>query len=462
MKIPLHIKKSQPNINNIRFNYDFNSNNHLNFDRNYQNRRNIFQNSFRNFNRINRNNRNDNNHYMYNQPFIPPPAPCVKINNYIFNIYTSQNEDSKNRYQQKNENIFFDYKSPFEIKNNKFSSLNSYKDNSIENNYRWKSHDFNRNSERIECNRYNESYNMRDEVEDEDEEEENLCNEKNNDSIERSFEEEDSGELEFIDEKEEYEEYKNEKKDDIEPVNISIHFDKPDDSIEIDFDAITDSTERANKMFQHSLHKYPNPKKNIKKSGPITKLFFELKNEKLCDKIRKIYACNNELVGQRIVNINNNPKRYDWIKVYHGTKYEYLKSIFKNGLKKPGETYYDNKKIKIRKGHIEFGKTFYKIKNWAKAIFVSPSIFYSCCKYYSERIKSNREKWCVIIEARVRPFSYTTCGSTISTYEFVKDEPKEVEFRIENKEDIIVQSILFAKEKYITTQKEYKDGYIFN
>ena len=165
------------------------------------------------------------------------------------------------------------------------------------------------------------------------------------------------------------------KKNDIEPVNISIHFDKPDDSIEIDFDAITDPTERANKMFQHSLRKYPNPKKNIKKSGPITKLFFELKNEKLCDKIRKIYACNNELVGQRIVNINNNPKRYDWIKVYHGTKYEYLKSIFKNGLKKPGETYYDNKKIKLEKVILNLEKHFIKLRIGLK-LFLFHQVFF--------------------------------------------------------------------------------------
>ena len=92
-------------------------------------------------------------------------------------------------------------------------------------------------------------------------------------------------------------------------------------------------------------------------------------------------------------------------------------------MKKPGEIFNNNQKVKPRKGHIKFEKTIYKIKDWAKAIFVSPSIFYSSCSCFSEKINSNCENWRVVLEVKIKPESYGYYDSTISNYHFIKDEP---------------------------------------
>ena len=207
-------------------------------------------------------------------------------------------------------------------------------------------------------------------------------------------------------------------------------------------------------------------KENKKNNEPINKLFSELNEEGLSKGINNIYlkSAKKKLIGKRILktNENLNKDQRKWIKVYHGTKFENIKSILKNGLKKPGEFMDNNKKVKPRKGHINFGQTFFNIKNWAKAIFVSPSIFYSSCISYSERIESEGEKWCIVIEAKIRPNSYKAYGSTIENYRFLKNEPRDIEYRIENKKDIYIYSILFIKERFIIEAKNYLDGDIFN
>ena len=66
-----------------------------------------------------------------------------------------------------------------------------------------------------------------------------------------------------------------------------------------------------------------------------------------------------------------------------------------NGLKIYGEPL---------KGHIPLGANINNKKDWARAIFVSPSIFYA--SQYSEIIYSDNEEWFIIIDARLNPNSY--------------------------------------------------------
>ena len=178
-----------------------------------------------------------------------------------------------------------------------------------------------------------------------------------------------------------------------------------------------------------------------------------------------IYDNNRKVIGKRILKKYNNFNQYpnkNWIKVYHGTKYNYLISIIKNGLKKPGEIFDNNEKVKPRKGHINFGKTVNNVKNWAKAIFVSPSIFYSSCRSYSQRIESNNKTWRIVVEVKIKPNSFESYNSTIPKYHFLLGEPKKIEYRIENKNDIKVYSVLFVEDNYISRAKSYREGSIYN
>ena len=196
---------------------------------------------------------------------------------------------------------------------------------------------------------------------------------------------------------------------------------------------------------------------------PINKLYNKLCKNGLTNSISKIYDKNQKIIGKRILKLEKDLdfSKLNWIKAYHGTKYNYLESIITNGLKKPGEIIFNDKKVKPRKGHIDFGKTVYNIKNWAKAIFVSPSIYYSSCPCYSEKIKSNGKKWRVLVEVKVKPDSFECYDSTIGNYHFLKNEPEKVEYRIDEKENVYVYAILFIKDNFMKKSKRYQDGFIF-
>ena len=196
---------------------------------------------------------------------------------------------------------------------------------------------------------------------------------------------------------------------------------------------------------------------------PINKLYNKLCKSGLTNSISKIYDKNQKIIGKRILKLDKDLdfSKLNWIKAYHGTKYNYLESIITNGLKKPGEIIFDDKKVKPRKGHIDFGKTVYNVKNWAKAIFVSPSIYYSSCPCYSEKIKSNGKKWRVLVEVKVKPDSFECYDSTIGNYHFLENEPEKVEYRIDEKENVYVYSILFIKDNFMKKSKKYQDGFVF-
>ena len=194
----------------------------------------------------------------------------------------------------------------------------------------------------------------------------------------------------------------------------------------------------------------------------INKLYNDLNNEGLIEKkILNIYDNKKNIVGKRIIKYNNKNYQNNWIKVYHGTKYKNLVSIFKEGLKKTGEIINGNEKVNVRKGHIQYGKKVNNEKNWANAIFVSPSIFYSSHSTYSERINLNGKKWCVLVEAKIKPNSCQAYDSTIKNYNFKKDEPKKVEYRITEMKNIFVCSVLFVEEMFLKNANNYKCGDIF-
>ena len=162
----------------------------------------------------------------------------------------------------------------------------------------------------------------------------------------------------------------------------------------------------------------------------------------------------------------------NWVPAWHGTKFQFLESIIRYGLRPSGSKLSNGITINVNKGHIPLGYSISGIQQWAKAVFVSPSIFYAANLVYAERIISRGKRWCVLVEVRLKPGSYTSHPSTVLNYTGVKGEPDHVEYRIEAKSkddliyrvpsggNIIVTSITFVRTKFLENINYYYEGNI--
>jgi hypothetical protein len=139
-----------------------------------------------------------------------------------------------------------------------------------------------------------------------------------------------------------------------------------------------------------------------------------------------------EIVGFRILRIQPNRddvRRLKYKRGWHGTKKCHVQSIFKFGLKSPGTTV-DGVKIKVPPGHIGVGKTIDGVKDWASAVFASPSIAYSCHLAYSERFNQDNQEWCILIDIAIKPGTFTEHSSTVAVYIPLDGEPDSPEMRV--------------------------------
>ena len=184
--------------------------------------------------------------------------------------------------------------------------------------------------------------------------------------------------------------------------------------------------------------------------------------------VAKKLMCSNQILPKNFSYINKS-----WIPVWHGTKFNFLESILINGLKPSGSTLSNGTKIQPLPGHISIDQTVSGIKNWAKAVFVSPSIFYASDTVYAERINSNSERWAVLIEARVKPNSFTAHNSTVFKYIAKNGESSNVEYRVEvnsdnsnyiyrvsQEQNIVIKSISFVKVDFLENVNDYVEGNI--
>ena len=173
------------------------------------------------------------------------------------------------------------------------------------------------------------------------------------------------------------------------------------------------------------------------------------------------------LLPNNYLNINKN-----WIPVWHGTKFRFLESIVRNGLRPSGTKLKDGTEINPLPGHISLDTTVAGIKHWAKAIFVSPSLFYASDVVYAERIVSKSQTWAVLVEGRLKPNTFTKYKSTVLNYNNIPGEPNQVEYRVEqNSEDelifrisseknIIITSISFVLVNFLENVSSYCEGNI--
>ena len=81
-----------------------------------------------------------------------------------------------------------------------------------------------------------------------------------------------------------------------------------------------------------------------------------------------------------------------WKSVWHGTKAEHLESIMRHDLKPSGSYLPHGYIISPPLNHFQLGKEYFGNSDWARAIFVSPSITYASHVVYSDRIWSKNQQ----------------------------------------------------------------------
>ena len=200
----------------------------------------------------------------------------------------------------------------------------------------------------------------------------------------------------------------------------------------------------------------------------ITSLLNKLLDKKLAKKLI-VVKYKNMIIGKKIIRNNEKlPKDLDlnyiknnWEVGWHGTKYEFLESIMEYGLYPSGSKLENGVEIKPLEGHVKLQTKIAGFDDWAKAIFVSPSVFYAGHPVYARTFISGGEEYCVIVETRVKPGSFSKHPPTVVQYAQKNGEPTFVEYRIEVKDDsnlimrieskknVIVTGILFAKTEFL-------------
>ena len=123
----------------------------------------------------------------------------------------------------------------------------------------------------------------------------------------------------------------------------------------------------------------------------------------------------------------------NWEVAYHGTKHKYIKSILTYGLLPSGAKLPNGEIIKPPSNHFQLGMTYAGVEDWARALFVSPSIMYASHQCYSEHTEIGDSQWFVVVKVFVNPSSYKAYNPTVLFKEQPIDgEPDNTEYRVED------------------------------
>lgn len=212
------------------------------------------------------------------------------------------------------------------------------------------------------------------------------------------------------------------------------------------------------------------------KKDPVSKLVSKLISDKLVSRVHLVHH-KGSVVGREILRnydaLDRKTKlQWDfisstWHTVWHGTRSKYLTSILRHGLMPSGTKLPSGSSIEPPKNHYKLGETHFGIRNWANAIFLSPSITYAAHACYADRITAEDGDWCVLIKAYVKPDSYTEHDPTVakSTWEAMDGEPNAPEFRIkvsehekilrvESTRHVVVASLMLISDNFLSNSNE--------
>jgi hypothetical protein len=129
---------------------------------------------------------------------------------------------------------------------------------------------------------------------------------------------------------------------------------------------------------------------------------------------------------------------------YHGTNINAIRSILLDGLVITGTVVSCGKRIQPPSNHFSREKTYFGLDDYADAIFLSPSIHYSCDPVYAATFSAGDQQLIPVLECSVKCDSYHAYPGTVRGYTAHRsDNMKALEWRVKNPTDIEINSILF-------------------
>ena len=207
------------------------------------------------------------------------------------------------------------------------------------------------------------------------------------------------------------------------------------------------------------------------KKDPISKLVSKLMSEKLASRVHLVHH-KEKVVGREILRNHDaldlqTKRRWgfitsNWHTVWHGTKSKYLVSIMRHGLMPSGTKLPSGRSIEPPSNHYKLGETHFGIRNWANAIFLSPSITYASHACYSDRITAEDGDWCVLIKAYIKPKSFTEHDPTVLKWDSMDGEPDAPEYRIEVSEFDKIVRVESARNVVVASLMLISDNFLSN
>ncbi|CAF1170144.1 unnamed protein product [Rotaria magnacalcarata] len=129
---------------------------------------------------------------------------------------------------------------------------------------------------------------------------------------------------------------------------------------------------------------------------------------------------------------------------YHGTNIKVIQFIVRDGLVTPGTLTASGKRVNPPSNHIARDVTAFHVKDFAAAIFLSPSVHYSSDPVYAIPFSHGDLQMIPVLECSVKRNSYDTYPSTVRHYtEHPGDNMNAIEWRVKHPADIVINAILF-------------------
>ena len=133
-------------------------------------------------------------------------------------------------------------------------------------------------------------------------------------------------------------------------------------------------------------------------------------------------------------------------KAYHGTHIDVISSILMDGFVMPSTVVSTGFRVCPPPGHIARGIENFGIKDFANAIFLSPSVHYSSDPVYAVAFQVGDQVLFPVLECGVKNGTFRTFPSTVTKYiPHADDDIQALEWRLVNPGDIQIISVLFIE-----------------
>jgi hypothetical protein len=141
---------------------------------------------------------------------------------------------------------------------------------------------------------------------------------------------------------------------------------------------------------------------------------------------------------------------------YHGTNINFVRSILLDGLVVPGTVVSCGKRINPPSNHFARETKYFGVDDFAAAIFLSPSVYYSSDPTYATTFSDSDRQLIPVLECGVKSGSYKTYPSTIEIYtERPGEDIDAIEWRVKDPASIEIIAVLFiTKIKSIAASKK--------